>query len=84
MQYLKKESSYEVDDLRADKHGSVLQVDSIIFDGFGQTCPKYLNKFAISLLHLKKDTRAEVRDLTTLAGSNTALTMNIHQMFSQH
>ena len=31
------------------KHESLLQVDTIIFDGFGQACPKYLGKFAISL-----------------------------------
>ena len=30
---------YEVDVLNADKHESLLQVDSIIFDGFGQACP---------------------------------------------
>ena len=31
------------------KHESLLQVDTIIFDGFGQAYPKYLGKFAISL-----------------------------------
>ena len=36
LQYLKKELSYEVDVLLADKHESLLQVDSIIFDEFGQ------------------------------------------------
>ena len=34
-QYLKKEFSYEVDVLYADKHETFLQVDSIIFDGLG-------------------------------------------------
>ena len=41
--------SYEVDVLLDDKHESLLQVDSIIFDRFLQECPKYLSKFAISL-----------------------------------
>ena len=49
MQYLKKELSYEVDVLHADKDESFLPVDSIIFDGFGQGCHKYPEKFAISL-----------------------------------
>ena len=47
LQYLKKELSYEVDVVHANKHESLLQVDSIIFDGFGQACPKYLVKFAM-------------------------------------
>ena len=49
LQYLKKELSYRVDDVHADEHESLLQVDSIIFDGFDQACPNYLGKFAISL-----------------------------------
>ena len=48
LQYLKKELSYEVDVLQADKHERLLQIDSIIFDGFGQACPKYSGKFAMS------------------------------------
>ena len=38
LQYLKKELSYEVNVLHADKHESLLQVDSLIFYGFGQVC----------------------------------------------
>ena len=38
LQYLKKELSYEVDFLLDDEHESLLQVDSIIFDGFFQAC----------------------------------------------
>ena len=38
LQYLKKEFSYEADVLHADKHESLLQVDSIIFDGCGLEC----------------------------------------------
>ena len=34
---------------------SFLQIDTIFFDGFGQVCPKYPNKFAISLQYLKSD-----------------------------
>ena len=49
LQYLKKELSYRVDAVHADEHENLLQVDSIIFDGFNQACPNYLGKFAISL-----------------------------------
>ena len=35
LQYLKKELSYEVDGLHADKHESLLQVRNITFNGFG-------------------------------------------------
>ena len=42
MQYLEKEMIHEVDIfLHADKLESLLQVDSIIFDGFGQACTNY-------------------------------------------
>ena len=76
LQYLKKELSYEVDVLHADKYKSILQVDSIIFDGFGQASSKYPGKFAISLWHLKKEVRKnEVRDFTALAGWNATLTI---------
>ena len=49
LQYLKKELSSKVDVLHTDKHESILQVDSIIFDGFGQAYPRYPDKFVISL-----------------------------------
>ena len=48
--------SYEDDVLHADKQ-SPSQVDSIIFDDFGQACPSYPGKFAISLCHQKKEGR---------------------------
>ena len=51
---------------------NLLRVNSIIFDRFGQACPNYPREFAMSLWHLKKEDRNEVRDLE-LAGSNTAL-----------
>ena len=74
-----KELSYEVDVVHTDVvhivHESLLKVDSIIFDGFGQACPNYPDKFGISLLHPKKEVRNEVRDLTALAGSNTTRTI---------
>ena len=49
LQYLKNELSYEADVLHADRHESRLQVDNFLFDGFGQGCPKYPAKFAMSL-----------------------------------
>ena len=54
LQFLKKEFSYAVDNLHPDKHESLLQVNSIIFDGFGQACPNYTVKFAISSDLLRK------------------------------
>ena len=59
----------------ADKHESLLQVDSIIFDGFGQAYPNYLGKFAIFWRHLKKEVKNEIRNLTALACSNATLTI---------
>ena len=75
LQFLKKELSYEVDVLHADKHESLLQVDLIIFDGFGQAYPNFPGKFAVSLWYLKKEARNEVRGLIVLACSNTTLTI---------
>ena len=49
LQYLKKELNYEVDVLHANKRGSLLQVDIIIFDVFGQACPNYPGKCALPL-----------------------------------
>ena len=43
-----------MDNLHPDKHESLLQVNSIIFDGFGQACPNYTVKFAISSDLLRK------------------------------
>ena len=45
------------------------------FDGFGEACPMYPGKFAISLWHLKKEVTNEVKDLNALASSNTTLTI---------
>ena len=42
LQYLKNEADVdEADVLHADRHESLLLVDNIIFDGFGQGSPKY-------------------------------------------
>ena len=49
MQCLKKVLRYEVDILHADKHESLLQVDNIIFEWFGQAYPNYMGKFAIEM-----------------------------------
>ena len=75
LQFLKNELVYEVDVSHPDKYESLLQVDSIIFTGFGQACPNYPGKFAIYLLYFKEEVWDEVRDLTALAGSNTTLTI---------
>ena len=53
LQYIKKEVSDEIDFLHVDKHESSLQIDSMIFDGDGQTFPKFpkyqvCNVFTIS------------------------------------
>ena len=80
LQYPKNELSYEADVLHADRQKSLLQVDKIIFDGFGLGCPKCQVKFAMSLWHLKKEDRNEVTDLTALPGSKAGLT--IHYTFN--
>ena len=67
--------SYEADVLHADRRESLLQVDTFLFDAFGQGCPKYPAKFAMSLWHLKKEDRNEVRNLAALPGSKAGLTM---------
>ena len=41
LQYLKKEVSDEFDILHVDKNESYLQIDTMIFDGFGQAFPKF-------------------------------------------
>ena len=43
LQYLQKELSYEADGLHAESHENLLQVDTIIFDGFDQTCLQYFS-----------------------------------------
>ena len=75
LQYLNKKLNCVVDVLHANKHGILLQVDNIFFKEFGQECPNYPSKFAISLCYLKKEVRNQVRDLTALTGSNTTLTI---------
>ena len=62
LQYPKNELSYEADVSHADRQKSLLQVDNINFDGFGQRCSKCQAKFAMSLWHLKKEDRNEVTD----------------------
>ena len=41
LQYLKKEGRDEVDFQHADKHQTILQVDTMNSDGHGQACPNY-------------------------------------------
>ena len=65
MQYLKKELSYEVDVLHADKYESFIQVDTIIFNGV------WLDMFKVP----RQVYNVFLRDLTALADSNTTLTI---------
>ena len=61
LQYLKKKVDDEVDFLCANKHGSFLQIDTIIFDGMVKHFQNSQNsKFATSLQYLKKEVRDEV------------------------
>ena len=39
--YLKQDASDKVDVLHADKHKSFLQINTMIFDEYGQTFPKF-------------------------------------------
>ena len=52
MQYLRRELKDQVYFWHTDKHGSLLQVDTIILGVFNQACPKYpkqvFNVFTIS------------------------------------
>ena len=57
LQDFKKELGYKVDVLHANKHESLLQVDSIILSEVYQVCTEYSGKFAISLWHLKEEVR---------------------------
>ena len=61
LQYLKKEVSDEVDFLHADKHESLLQIDTMILMGMvkhSQNSQK--SKFVMSLQYLKKEVRDKV------------------------
>ena len=61
LQYLKKELSDEVDFLHADKHESLLQIDSMILMGMVKHSQSSQNsKFAMSLQYLKKEVKDEV------------------------
>ena len=60
-QYLKKGLSDEVDFLHADKHESLLQIDSMILMGMVKHSQSSQNsKFAMSLQYLKKEVKDEV------------------------
>ena len=62
LQYLKKEVSDEDKHfLHADKHESLLQIDTMILMGIVRHCQSSQNsKFAMSLQYLKKEVRDEV------------------------
>ena len=61
LEYLKKEVSDEVDFLHADKHESLLQIDTMILMGIVKHSQSSQNsKFTMSLQYLKKEVRDEV------------------------
>ena len=61
LQYLKKELSDEVGFLHADKHESLLQIDSMILMGMVKHSQSSQNsEFAMSLQYLKKEVKDEV------------------------
>ena len=62
--YLKKEVSDKVNFLHADKHESLLQIDTMILMGMVKHSQSSQNsKFAMSLQYLKKEVRDEVNFL---------------------
>ena len=62
--YLKKEVSVKVDSLHADKHESLLQIDTMILMGIIKHSQSSQNsRFAISLQYLKQEVRDEVNFL---------------------
>ena len=61
MQYLKKEVSDEVDFLHADKHESLLQIDTMILIGIVKHSQSSQNsKVTMSLQYIKKEVRKGV------------------------
>ena len=61
LQYLKEELSHDVDFLHADKHESLLQIDSMISMGMVKHSQSSKNsKFAMSLKYHKKEIKDEV------------------------
>ena len=61
LEYLKKEVSDEVDFLHADKHESLLQIDTMILIGIVKHSQSSQNsKFTMSLQYFKKEVGGEV------------------------
>ena len=61
LQYLKKELIDEVDFLHADKHESLLQINSMILMGVAKHSQGSQNsKFEMSLQYVKKEVKDEV------------------------
>ena len=55
LQYLKKELSHDVDFVQADKHESLLQIDSMIWMGMVKHSQSSKNsKFAMSLQYVRQ------------------------------
>ena len=61
LQYLKKEASDEIDFLHADKHESVLQIDTVTLIGIFKHSQNSQNiKVTMSLQYIKKEVRKGV------------------------
>ena len=61
LQYLKKEVSDEIDFLHADKHESLLQIDTVTLIGIIKHSQIYQNsKVTMSLQYIKKEVRKGV------------------------
>ena len=58
LQYLKKKLSDEVEFLHAGKHGSLVQIDSMIL--MGMVKHSQISKFAMFLQYLKKEVKDEI------------------------
>ena len=67
MQYLQEELSDEVDFLHADKHESLLQIDSMILTVIVKHSQSFQrSKFPMSLQYLRKEVKGEVNFLLVI------------------
>ena len=68
MYYLKKKMNDEVYFWHADKHRSLLQVDTAILGVSNHSCPKYPQlEVCISLQYFQKSLRAEVYNIFVIS-----------------
>ena len=61
MQYLKKEGRDEVDFLYADKHQTILQVDTIALGGHGQACPNHPKKQVCKIFAISQESSGGIK-----------------------